>query len=492
MNQSVKIYREFLGKIDLPFLFFLLTISSNKIYLKVIALVLIFVLKPKIEWRLVKEMPLFYPGMAAIAILQFLIFNNDYSVIHFMVLFTGVGYWIISFLYMYQAVSFVKQNEVKRMDYTLYSFVLINLTVCIINYISISVHAGTLFPFWSQNELYGASSGDYLTGLFNRPSYINAIISSLFALYFLDQKKRGWFVICLLTALISFANIFNLIFVFILLLFGFWAENAKQRITAFAGVILCFLMYVIVSPDNYNYIKKTIGLSVNDEQEIMPQVVMDSDGKAKQLPVSVKYRNDSSAGRQKIRMIDRNLLFKKDFSAFRTYDTVDITRDPGKKIALLQTFRMLADKPINLIAGAGVGNFSSRLAFQYSGRDSSRLFLKLPKYTSGLYYKNHLLIYDSMRQLPNEYHSIKHFPNNFLSQLLGEYGLAGVCAFLLFYVLYFFKRFNSKRFVTLFFLCILSYLMLDYLFEFFNVMLIFEVLLLASIRKQNEANGQLV
>jgi hypothetical protein len=234
-------------------------------------------------------------------------------------------------------------------------------------------------------------------------------------------------------------------------------------------------------------VRKTIGLSVNNEKEIMPEVIIEKPGsKTKKGPTRVKYVNDSSAARQKISMIDRDALFNNDYTHFKTYYPVDIKSDPGKKIAILQTFQFIRHNPSAAFVGAGIGNFSSRLAYQFSGRDSSRLFMKLPRYCHGYYFKNNLLIYDYMRQLPNEYHSIKHFPNNFFSQLLGEYGLTGVILFLVGYVFFFYRRVHSKTFFFILVFCVSGYLMLDYLFEFFNVIVLVEILLFMEIRQRED------
>ncbi|MDI1354690.1 MAG: hypothetical protein PSX36_07220 [bacterium] len=484
-----KLYKQLADRVDIPFLLFLITISSNKVVLKVAALVLIFALRPKFEIAILKKLPLFYPLIIGLATLQFLLVGGDFSSIHFLVFGVGCLYWTICYAYMYQARVFVEENTHEKIDRTLLVYILLNAVACLYNYFDICVKAETLFPFLQFPGNYGASTGDYICGLFGVPSYMNAIVNSLFALYFLHRKKMWLFLITTFVMLLSFANIINLVFVFVLLVYALFAGDNRKRAFIGLNLLLCFAMYFYVSPDNYNYIKKTIGLSVHEEREIMPEVVMVKPGAVDTVegPLAVKYVNDSSAAKQKIRMIDRNLLFHRDYSTYNTYAPVDITKSPGKKIAILQTINFLRNNKDALFVGAGIGNFSSRLAYQFSGRDSSRLFMKLPKYAHGYYFQNNLLIYDSMRQLPTEYHSIKHFPNNFFSQLLGEYGLLGAILFFVFYVAYFYKRAPHKTFFFMLALCVASYLMLDYLFEFFNVMMIFELFLFIDAKADEKS-----
>ena len=488
MTALINLYKKVMEKVDLPFLLFILTISSNKIYLKIFALILIFILRPKFNFFFSRKLPLFYPLIIILSVFQFLVFGGDFSSTHLLVFFVGVLYWFICYAYMFQAYLFVEQNTFEKINNTIIIYVILNFCFCLFNYFQICIQTHTLFPFLLGEGEFGASTGDHITGIFGRPSYVNAIINTLLAIYFIHNKKAGLFILASFAALLSFANIINLIFIGVLFIYLVFADDNRKRLIIGLNILLCFLMYFFISPDNYIYVKKTIGLSVGHEREIMPDVISAPENSKPVLaPQSVKYVNDSSAANQKILMIRRDLLFNSDYKHYKTYYPVDIKSAPGKKIAVLQTINFLKDKPSALFFGAGVGNFSSRLAYQFSGRDSSRLFMKLPHYCSGYYFKNNLLIYDSMRQLPNEYHSIKHFPNNFLSQLLGEYGLIGFVLFFFCYIYFFFKRSNSRLFFFTLLLCVGAYLMLDYLYEFFNIMVIVEMLLFIDCKQKQKS-----
>lgn len=507
MTTPNQFYKKISDAVDIPFLLFILSISSNKIYLKIFALILIFILRPKFDLFFNKNISKFYPLIIVLSVFQFLFFGHDFSSEHIIVFMVGTFYWLMCYAYMYQTYLFVKQNHLEKINKTIEVYVTLNFALCMLNYFQICIKAHTLLPFLLNDGQFGASTGDHIVGLFGNPSYVNAIINTLFALYFIHNKKTGFFFLTLFCALISFANIINLIFVAVLLCYFVFAGDKRKRIAITLGILLCFVMYFFISPENYLYVKKTIGLSIGNEKEIMPNVIMSPETDpvvvsapsqvapdkpaVTEIPAAepIKYVNDSSAANQNIIMIKRNLLFKSDYREFQTYHPVDIKSSPGKKIALLQTANFLKQKTSTFLFGAGMGNFSSRLAFQFSGRDSSRLFMKLPRYCSGYYYKNNLLIYDSMRQLPSEYHSIKHFPNNFFSQLFGEYGFVGFILFLFTYVYFFFKRAHSKLFFFTLVCCISAYLLLDYMYEFFNIMVIAEMLLFIDGKKnENESS----
>jgi hypothetical protein len=387
---------------------------------------------------------------------------------------------------MYQAYLFVEINSSERIKNTLAALLYLNFLLCLFNYFQVCFKADSLFPFLQLEGEYGASTGDYITGLFGQPSYINSMVCAFLAIYYLHKKNTALFFLSTTCLILPFANIITLIFLAAIILYGVFSRDKTQRLLVITNVVLCTIFYACVSPENYNYMKKTIGLSVNDEKEIMPNVLFGEtkSAKARAARRQLKYVNDSSAADQKIFMADRLLLFKQNYHEFTTYYPVDIARTPGKKIAVLQTINFLKRNPITAIFGAGVGNFSSRLAFQLSGRDSSRLFSILPKYCSGYYFKNNLLIYDFMISLPLEYRSIKHFPNNFFSQILGEYGLLGLALFVGFYITFFYRKTPNKLFLLILLTCSASFLLLDYLYEYFNVMVVFEMLLFLNIKEQ--------
>lgn len=481
-----RIYNSIREKIDLPFLIFLLTISSNKIYLKVVALALIFILRPRFDFFFNRKISLFYPAILILATFHFLFLERDFRMEHIALFLVGAFYWMACYGYMYQSYLFVKGNGRAKIDATIILYVSINFAACIFNYISVCIKAQSAFPFL-QEGIYGTSAGDYIWGLFGSPSYINAIICSFFAIYFLYTKRYGMFLLTSFFVLLPFANIISIVFAGALVLYLFFPGEWMRRVYILLGLVMWILMYYFISPNNFDYIAKTFKLSFTKNEEIMPQVsVSESKGAPQKAAPRVKYVNDSSATKQKVVVNNRHALFKDDYSGFDKYYPINLKTSAGKKIAVMQTIKFLEANPKALVFGAGMGNFSSRLAFQFSGRDSSRIFRRLPNYCSGYYYANHLLIFDAMSGLPGEYHSIKHYPNNFFSQIAGEYGLIGLGLFVVLYLWFFYKRIRNKSFFLILLLCASGYLMLDYMYEYFNVMVIFELLLFIDIKQQEE------
>ena len=493
MNILIKLYKKISEKIDIPFFLFLLSISSNKIYLKFLALAIIFSLRPKFKFIFNKKLPLFYPFIILLSLVHFLFIERDFTFSHCIIFLVGVLYWLICYAYVYQTYLFTKINSISKINTTIITYVILNFAICVFNYFEICVKAQNLFPFLMGEGEFGASTGDHITGIFGQPSYINSMINFLFALYFIHQKQLKISLLVMFCAVLSFANTVNIISMVVLISYLILVKDNMKRLLIALNIVLCFFMYMIISPDNYNYVKKTIGLSVSDEKEIMPDVIIaEKNESALKVSDTAKqlYVNDSSAAKQKIVMYHRDLFFNDGYENFKTYYPVDIKSEPGKKIAIIQTLRFIKESPRNFLLGAGIGNFSSRLAFQFSGRDSSRLFKKMPKYCHGYYAQNHLLIFDIMKQLPTEYHSIKHFPNNFFSQIIGEYGIFGLALFLIFYIYFFYKRVLDKSFFIVLLICVSGFLMLDYLFEYFNIIVIVELILYMNIKENKQIDDK--
>lgn len=482
-------YRSLLEKVDIPFLLFLVTISSNKIYLKLVAIVLIFLLRPKFNFFFNKNIARFYPVIIIFSVLRFLLLDRNFDINYLSLFCVGTFYWLMCYAYMYQSYLFVKENGLVKINNTLVVYVLLNFVLVLYNYAVVCVKAHSITPFAQETGSFGTSAGDYIWGLFGAPSYINAMANSLLAIYFLHNKQYRMFLISSFVVFLPFANVITMVYLALLLVYVFLIGEWKGRAFIGAALLLCLLMYYFISPNNFSYLQKTVKLSLSKDEEIMPKVelVENKDTTKKQAAAQrLKYVNDSSAAKQKVVVDNRSALFNKDYSGFKKFYPINLKTMGGKKIALMQTFHFLKENPVAMVAGAGMGNFSSRLAFQFSGRDSSRIFKRVPKYASGYYYKNHLLIFDAMSGLPPEYHSIKHFPNNFLSQLAGEYGLIGIFLFVWFYIGFFYKKLKRNYFFYVLLMCTLCFLMLDYLFEFFNVLVIFEMLLFLEIKRQEE------
>ncbi len=150
---------------------------------------------------------------------------------------------------------------------------------------------------------------------------------------------------------------------------------------------------------------------------------------------------------------------------------------PGKLIAILQTIAFFRQHPARLLSGAGMGNFSSKLAFKTTGFQINGSYPAGSVYIHPAFRENHLATYLHFFSEDAELHSVANTPNTVYNQLAGEYGLLGLLAFLYGY-LYFFARPYRKLHYTLPLLLLLCGVFLsDYWFEQLSVIPVFELLL---------------
>src|SRR6478736_5160423 len=124
MNLLRNIYKRITMKVDLPFLLFLIAISPNKAYLKVLALILVFALRPKFDLSTLKKLPLFYPLIILLACIQFFIFREEISSNPFIVFFVGCIYWLLCYAFLYQIWIFVSENTFEKINKTIGVYVI--------------------------------------------------------------------------------------------------------------------------------------------------------------------------------------------------------------------------------------------------------------------------------------------------------------------------------------------------------------------------------
>jgi hypothetical protein len=139
--------------------------------------------------------------------------------------------------------------------------------------------------------------------------------------------------------------------------------------------------------------------------------------------------------------------------------------------------------------GAGIGRFSSNIAFNFSGIvDNSAMNRLFPTFQSALFEKNHKSIYAYMKTTHVIFHSESNKPFSSYNQLFGEYGIVGFFLFLLGYILFFIKKVDKRSYSIPVLIALLFALNLNYFFEGLNLLLFFEVIMFLNIKEkiQNE------
>ena len=480
-------------RIYLPLLLFLLVFTIDKIVLKFAGILLIFLLHPDFNWRKnLKKIPLFYLLVIVMEIVKFILFNHDFSKGHLASFSMGCLFWLLSFLCLHQLRSILDENDEEKIYNTLTLFFLINAAISLVNLLMAMYHSGSINPYGVQTEEFSSSTGDLIKGLFLGPCYINMMINSFFLFYFLYKQKFRLSFLAMFIALLTTSNFANFVLLPVLIGCFIFKKNLASRLTIFTCLIALVLFYLFVSTSNLDYIRNTLWASSKTKQEIVAYqnatVHTDTALATPRKPAVVEYaasKVDSLLSQSKGRLSP---------ACPDTCLSIDLSEKPGKLQSFQQTYKYLSSGPKPLLLGSGIGGFSSFLAERASkinGSEGSRIFQYLPAYRSEAFEKNHYRIFKRIYQLPKVFHSIKHFPNSFLNQILGEYGLLGALLFLLTYVLFFVRNFFALTYGKYLILLLGGYLLFDYLFEYLSVVVIFELMMLADIKRIEKLKDQL-
>ncbi|HLA59071.1 MAG TPA: hypothetical protein VK622_09935, partial [Puia sp.] len=181
------------------------------------------------------------------------------------------------------------------------------------------------------------------------------------------------------------------------------------------------------------------------------------------------------------------ILFQKKELTEDEFDSNKLisSKKPGKLIAFQETYQYLKSDPRKWITGAGMGNFSSKLAFKTSALGiNGRYPLKL-QYINKAFEENHLPLYLFYFTKDQRFHSITNMPNSVFNQLAGEYGFLGVISFFIFYLGYFFKRRNLRDSLPYLILLTGAFLM-DYWFEQLSIVILFELIMFLKLKEANQ------
>ena len=156
---------------------------------------------------------------------------------------------------------------------------------------------------------------------------------------------------------------------------------------------------------------------------------------------------------------------------------------PGKALSMLQTIHFLIQHPFKLMTGDGMGNFSSKLAFRVSGLGFAGGYPKKYTYLDPDFLSNHLDIYLNYFSKKTDLHSLTNNPDSVYDQVLGEYGILGMIAFLIWYIGYFLKRYKALTYGLPVLLMLMAVFFIEYWFEQLSILVFFELLLLLNIKE---------
>lgn len=523
--------------IDWKLLVFLLLFLNVKLIVKLAAIILIYILQPdfKFGFRIRNSrLPLFYLFIIGIGILDYLIIPGAKSLNYSIVVITGIAFWMLSILAIHQVKLSVELHDPSVIQKTISVFFVINAIISLGTLLVIIVKTGAINPYLYQGEyqLYFIGTGDYIRGISFDTSTTNAVLNAFGVIYFLSHKKTLMAFLCMIILLLTGSNITNLV-LSAALLFVFIFQSDKDRKSL---ILICLFFLVIfvakISPQNNQYVANTLNNFFNEPSKNLAVNAIAIEDRAdstltpeeKKQKIATLYLDSISAiNRKKLTFLsnitekpERKIAIPTDdingpefqHKSFTTpveenmyqfinahsghlpmsSDTAYHTRLPGKIIAWKQSYNYLTKHPIQAIVGSGIGNFSSKLAFKTSGLKIAGAWPAKYKYINNSFLRNHLDVYLYYFSKSDGYHSTINSPSSVYDQIITEYGMAGLAAYLIFYAGFFLKNFRNLSFGIPLIIVLSGIFFFDYWFEQLSLVIFFELLMFLNLKERKLQN----
>lgn len=531
------------GLLDWKLLLFLMLFLDVKLAVKIVAIVLIYLLQTdfRFGFRLKdSRLPLFYPLIMLLAIIGGFI-NAGFSVHNYWPAFlTGLAFWLLCLLAVHQVKLAVEKNDTVIIHRTLLVFFAVNAAVSLLNIAVIILKTGEINPYTYQGEYqkYFINTGDYIKGLTFDTSTTNAVISAFGVLYFLVRKNGLMMLICMATLLLTVSNTLNILLMTMLAMLFIFRSTREQKSLISVCVFLLVLFMAKISPQNNDYVVRSINnilhrknkpvvpqyapipiqlrpdstLNAEEKREKMAQLYIDSINRGQQIITNAKQLQQPPATPRGRIFTPKANIYSAPYQSLTTTPADELhlvafidqhqqelpisgkpfcwAGVPGKVTATRQTITFFKTHPLKLLAGNGMGNFSSKLAFKTTGLNITGGYPAKQVYINHDFMVNHLDLYLNYFSKRAGFHSLTNSPFSVYDQLIAEYGIIGFLLFAVYYLWFFTKRAGRLTYGLPILLLLLPVLAIDYWFEQLSIIILFELLLLLDI-KESTAKKQL-
>jgi hypothetical protein len=528
--------------IDWKLLVLLLLFLDVKMVIKVPAIVLVYVLQPNFNFGFKlknSRLPLFYLFISALAIVAMVINKSYLNSNYFLVLFTGIGFWLLCVLAIHKVKLTVEQQQPKVIHQTIVVFFIINALFSALNLFKIIWEIGEINPYIYQGlyQKYFMGTGDYIKGVTFDTSTTNAILNTIGVIYFLIKKQYPMLILCMIVLIFTASNFSNIMLISILTVLFIFKSSRDQKSMIVICLFLLIVFMVKISPQNNKYVNETfervfdknwdeklnnvqtkpIPLREKPDSILTPEekkekfvtlhldslnllqnpinvsltknnktLIKDENGRIL-LPQDSIHTPTFQSIKVPLKIQEPMLLFIENHSVSLPYSSkrASIPPFPGKAIGLLQSVHFFINHPSKIIVGNGMGNFSSKLAFRTTNLGITGNYPKKYTYINNSFLTNHLDVYLYFFSKQPGYHSITNSPFSGYDQLLSEYGIIGLLLFFIFYIGYFLKDFRKLTYGIPLLCLLLGIFFIDYWFEQLSVLILFELMLLLNIKESS-------
>jgi hypothetical protein len=495
------------ANINLPLLVFLLLFLDVKFVVKILGLIFVILyykdFRFGLSWKK-SRLPLFYGAIIAIELFKYILVTRNYSFNYFLVFGLGILQWSMSLLAIHFIRLMVEKDQTYRIHNTVKAFYLINFAVSVFFLLLLLFHP-SLLRFWGHGTgLYfsHSSAGDAILGVTFDASTVNAVINSIGLVYFLFKKEYTYCLLNVLTIVLCTSNVTFLLALGLLVLMVCTVRSRQLRLASIVASVVLIFLYVLYSPKNREYARNYfVQLYVVNKLQAMEEdsetITIRQGDSLITIKRPVRIPSDSlySFSEKKLGRSIGNFLSLKEFIENKDSDYVIMPASiyesrPGKLISFIQTGFFLKRSLKNLLFGSGIGNFSSKLAFRASGVHALGSYPRRYLYTSSAFQHNHLQTYLHYYHMDASKHSVLNYPFSVYNQLLGEYGLIGFILFFAGYIWYFVSRSRNLSYGRYLIIGLLGCFCMEYWFEFFSLVILFELFMFLNLKEDQEAIRQ--
>lgn len=522
-------------RIDWQLLAFLLLVLNVKLVVKLLALILITAIHYRsISIRIFRQRYLwFYLGMIFIGLVNLTLGYKFITLPYALVVTTGVLLWMLCAVAAFHSYRIIQKGHLEKLVNTVTFFFLLHIGLVLFNFLCIVIETGSVNPYTYKglNQKYFVSTGDYIKGITFDSPVSTAMICAFGILFFLYTRRFFYSLLCMIALLIMASSLTNF-FLFSALVFVFIFRSdrvQKSMIVVYSCLLLIF--YTKVSTQNnehvISFVYKLIGkpyylppikILTNEDLKSEPDSLLTFE--QKRIKRGLLYIDSSnsvtSPNAEHMRHEPVTVLQiaskKEGNAAFYEYKPSEIVKEkenrfgiliqewystaqkdsldklynweeyPGKWIAYKELVEFLKSHKNKVWLGAGISNFSSRMAFKASAFDIAGSYPVKYRYIHPHFRNNYFYIYLYYHAQWQFKHTAANTPDSAYSQLAGEYGIAGLIFFIVCYCGYFIRRLSYLTYGLPLFFMLLMTLSVEYWFEQLSVVILFELLIFLDIR----------
>lgn len=542
-NKSVPLLSNLLTRINWKLLLFLVLFLNVKLLVKIGAIIIIYLLQNDFRFGFKlrnSRLPLFYLYIITIAFIDWVIYKGFTDLNYSIVFITGVTYWILCILAVHQIKLFVEKTSAFTIHNTIIAFFIINAIASVLTFIPILWEIRELNPYLYQGEYqkYFISTGDYIRGITFDVSTTNAILNAFGVVYFLIRDNFPMLLLCMVILLFTGSNFVNLILLLTFAYLFIFKTGRDQKSMIFICLLLLSVFMAKISPQNNDYVNATVkNIFSKESTAIQPSIISSNLNTEKsvseltpeerKVKIAKSYLDSLNAIFQK-KYFNPNLNYfnnrgtkftvaiskpvipgdsihtstfqsrkdttynQRELIFFAKKHEEDVTvhqkekaviRLPGKIIALKQTTHFFLTNPLKIITGTGPGNFSSKLAFRATGLKIAGGYPGKFIYINQPFLDNHLGLYLYFFSKNVKYHSLTNSPASVYDQLLCEYGIVGMLAFIICYWGFFLQHWRKLTYGIPILILLLCSFAVEYWFEQLSIVIFFELFLLLNIKE---------